>query len=158
MTQEEPTTFLGRCTTLANGDGHNKGYNRIHVASEFTNTRTNISARTLVNIISILNITRYTTQVNRQKLNEVMDALQKADENMNIILKITDVLTQHLRYHQIYMYAHIILAYPRDCLAYMRKVATHTLDYVDAAMTNILSPDILPVEDSEPCLDTSKHC
>ena len=28
----------------------------------------------------------------------------------------------------------------------MRQVATHTMDYADAAMTNILSPDILPVE------------
>ena len=25
MTQREPTTFPGRCTTLANGDGHHKG-------------------------------------------------------------------------------------------------------------------------------------
>ena len=31
---------------------------------------------TLVHVISILNTTRYAAQVNRQKLNEVMDALQ----------------------------------------------------------------------------------
>ena len=29
----------------------------------------------------------------------------------------------------------------------MRQVATHTMDYVNAAMTNILSPDILPAEE-----------
>ena len=29
----------------------------------------------------------------------------------------------------------------------MRQVAIHTMDYVDAATTNILSPDILTVED-----------
>ena len=29
----------------------------------------------------------------------------------------------------------------------MRQVAIHTMDCVDAATTNILSPDILPVED-----------
>ena len=29
----------------------------------------------------------------------------------------------------------------------MRQVATHTLDYVDATMTSILSPDILPIEE-----------
>ena len=27
----------------------------------------------------------------------------------------------------------------------MRQVAIHTMDYVDAATTNVLSPDILPV-------------
>ena len=39
-----------------------------------------------------------------------------------------------------------ILAYLRDSLIYMRQVAIHTMDYVDAATTNILSPGILPVE------------
>ena len=29
----------------------------------------------------------------------------------------------------------------------MRQVAIHMVDYVDAATTNVLSPDILPVED-----------
>ena len=40
-----------------------------------------------------------------------------------------------------------ILAYLRDSLTYMRQVAIHTMDYVDAATTIILSPDILPMED-----------
>ena len=40
-----------------------------------------------------------------------------------------------------------ILAYLRDSLTYMRQVAIHKMDYVDAATTNKLSPDILPVED-----------
>ena len=40
-----------------------------------------------------------------------------------------------------------ILAHLRDSLTYIRQVAIHTMDYVDAATTNILSPDILPVED-----------
>ena len=40
-----------------------------------------------------------------------------------------------------------ILAYLRDSLSYMRQVAICTMDYVDAATTNILSPDMLPVEE-----------
>ena len=40
-----------------------------------------------------------------------------------------------------------ILAYLRESLINMRQVAIHTMDYADAAITNILSPDILPVED-----------
>ena len=42
---------------------------------------------------------------------------------------------------------HTIQAYPRDSLSYMRQVAIHMMDYVDAATTNVLLPDILPVED-----------
>ena len=30
---------------------------------------------------------------------------------------------------------------------YIKQVATHTMDYVDATTTNILSPDILMVEE-----------
>ena len=79
-----------------------------------------------------------TTQVNRQKLNEVIDPLQKANEDMNILFFITDILMQHLRYHQIYTYACTRLAYLGDCLTYMKQVTIHTMDYVDAATTNIL--------------------
>ena len=46
-----------------------------------------------------------------------------------------------------YIYMHTMLAYLRDSLIYMRQVAIHTMDYVDAATTTILIPDILPVED-----------
>ena len=46
-----------------------------------------------------------------------------------------------------YIYVCTILAYLRDTLTYMRQVAIHMMDYVDAATTNILSADILPVED-----------
>ena len=46
-----------------------------------------------------------------------------------------------------YIYMCTILAYLRDSLMYMRQAAIYTIDHVDAATTNILSPDILPVED-----------
>ena len=102
---------------------------------------------TLVHVISILNVTRYAAQVNRQKLNEIMDALQRSNEDLDRLFHITEVLTQHVRYQQMYIYMHTILAYLRDSLTYMRQFAVHTMDYVDAAITNVLSPDILPVAD-----------
>ena len=73
----------------------------------------------------------------------MIDALQKANQDMNILLNVTDVLTQCLRYHQIYTYAGTTFAYPRDYLTYMKQVAAHTIDYVDVATTNVPSPDIL---------------
>ena len=98
---------------------------------------------TLVHFISILNITRYATQVYTQKINEVMYALHKAKQDMNILLNIADVLTQCLRYLQMYTYACSIFGHLRNCLTYMKQVATHTMDYVDTVTSNILSPDIL---------------
>ena len=69
------------------------------------------------------------------------------NEDVNILFNSTDILTQHLRYQQIYTYAHTILAYLRDFPMYMKQIATFTMDYINAAMTNILSPNILPVEE-----------
>ena len=40
-----------------------------------------------------------------------------------------------------------LVSHLRDCLTYMRQVTTHTMDYVNTARTNILSPNILPVEE-----------
>ena len=40
-----------------------------------------------------------------------------------------------------------ILPYLRDSLTFMRHAAIHMMDYVDAVTTNILLPDVLPVED-----------
>ena len=102
---------------------------------------------TLVHVISILNVTRYAAQVNRQKLNEIMDAFQRSNEDLNRLFNITEVLTQCIRYQQMYIYMHTILVYLRDSLTYMRQVAIQTMDYVDTATTNILSSDILPMED-----------
>ena len=45
------------------------------------------------------------------------------------------------------IYVCTILAYLRDSLTYMRHVTIHTMEYVGAATTNVLSPDKLPVED-----------
>ena len=44
-----------------------------------------------------------------------------------------------------YIYMCAILASLRDSHTYMRQVAIHMNDYVDAANTNVLSSDIVPV-------------
>ena len=46
-----------------------------------------------------------------------------------------------------YIHMHTILTYLRDSLTSMRKFAIHTMDYVDAATANVLSPNTLSVED-----------
>ena len=89
---------------------------------------------TLVHVISILNVTRYAAKVHRQKLNEEMDAIQRSNEDLDRLFNIAEVLTQCIRYQQMYIYMHTILA-------------IHTMDYVDAATINVLLPDIFPVED-----------
>ena len=66
---------------------------------------------TLVHVISILNITRYAAQVNRQKLNEIIDTLQRSNEDLDGLFNIREVLTQCIRYQHMYIYMYTILAY-----------------------------------------------
>ena len=40
---------------------------------------------TLVHVTSILNVTRYAAQVKRQKLNEIMDALKRSNEDFDTL-------------------------------------------------------------------------
>ena len=90
---------------------------------------------------------RYATQVNRQKLNEITDALQRSNKDLNSLFNITEVLTQCIRYQQMYIYMCTILDYLKYFHTYIRQVAIYTMDHGDAATTNIWLPDIFSVED-----------
>ena len=46
MTQKEPTTLPGRCTTVATRDNHYEGYKGNQVVNKSTNTRPN---KTIIN-------------------------------------------------------------------------------------------------------------
>ena len=102
---------------------------------------------TLVHIISVLNVTRYTMQVSRQHVNLVMDAVERTHQDITTLYNITSSLHTSLSYQQIVLHVCSILANLRDSLYYMRQVAMHAMDYIDAASIGILSPHILPVED-----------
>ena len=100
-----------------------------------------------MHIISILNVTRYTTQVKRQHMNLVIDAVERTHQDITMLYNITSSLYTSLNYQQIVLHIHSSMENLRNSLYYMRQVAMHVMDYIDAAMTGILSPHALPVED-----------
>ena len=102
---------------------------------------------TLVHVISILNVTRYATEVNRQHINIVKNAAEWTHQDVTTLCSITHSLYSSMSYQQIILHVCFILANLRDSLYYMREVAIHTMDYVDVATTRILPPHVLPVED-----------
>ena len=63
-------------------------------------------------------------------------------------------LCSNLSYQQIILHTRSILASLRDSLYYIREVALHTMDYIDAATTGILSPLVLHVKDLREMLNT----
>ena len=102
---------------------------------------------TLVHIISILNVTRYATLVNRQHVNILMDTMEKMHPDGMTLYNFMHSLYSSLRYQQIILHTQSILANLWDSLHYMREVAIHTMDYIDTETTGILSLHVLPVKD-----------
>ena len=80
-------------------------------------------------------------------MDAVMDAVERTHHDISTLYNITSSLYNSLSYKRIILHIHSILANLRDSLYYMREVTMHTMDYIDAATTGILSPHVLPVED-----------
>ena len=82
---------------------------------------------TLVHI-SVLNVTRYATQVNRQHINLVMDAVERMHQDTSMLYNITSSLYTSLNYQKIVLHTHFILPNIGDSLYYMRQVTMHAMD------------------------------
>ena len=80
-------------------------------------------------------------QGNRQHINTVMETVDRTHNAAITLIKISSSIYTHINY------VCSILANLRDSLYYMRQIAMHVMDYIDAATISILSPHVLPVED-----------
>ena len=101
--------------------------------------------KTLVHIVSILNITRYTTQVNRHGINALMDAVRATSHDINNLYNLTTSLATSINFHQLILHFRSVFANLRDPLNYIQMVSTNTMEYINAATSGTLSPHVLPV-------------
>ena len=76
-----------------------------------------------------------------------MDAVERTHQDATMFYHITRSLYASLNYQQIVFHISSILANLRESLYCMWQVAMHAMDYIDVAITGILSPHVLPVED-----------
>ena len=65
---------------------------------------------TLVHIVSILNVTRYATQVNRHSINNLIDAVHTTLQDINNIYNLTTSLAASINFNQIIL--HIRSVFP----------------------------------------------
>ena len=107
---------------------------------------------TLVHIVSILNVTRYAVQVNRHSINVLMNKADETSHDINNLYNLTTSLATSISFHQLILHIRSVFANLHDSLSYIRKVSTHTMDYIDAAPSGTLSPHILPVMDLQKML------
>ena len=102
---------------------------------------------TILDILSILNVTRYAAQVNRQHINIVMDRVDETVQDVNNLYNLTTSLATRLGYYQLILHIRSVLANLWDSLSYIKSVSMHIMDYVNAATTVTLSPHIVPIAD-----------
>ena len=139
--------FLGNAISWLTGTTTTKDINSIKKKVNQLITAQTTQQETIVHIVSILIVTRYATQVNRQHINIVMDTVDKMVHDVNTLYNITTSLYTSLSYHQLVLYIRSVLANLWDLISYIRTVSMDTMDYSDAATTGTLSPHILPIAD-----------
>ena len=114
---------------------------------EYTNCNAAHTTRNSSTCYICFNVTRYATQVNMQHISLVMDTVRRTHQDITMLYKISSSLYTSLNYQQIVLHIHFILANLRDFLYFMRQVTMHSVEYIDAVTTGILSPHVLPAED-----------
>ena len=115
-------------------------------------TAQSLQQETLVHIISILNIIWYAVQVNKQSINILMDKVDETSHDINNLYNLTTSLATSISFHQLILHIRSVFANLHNSLNYIRMVSTHTIDYIDAATLQTLSPHILPVIDLQKML------
>ena len=106
----------------------------------------------MVHIVSILNLTRYETQVNRHRINIILKELTKSNKDIRALFNITNQLATQVQVQNIVLHLRAMLANLRDCLHFMKQLANHILEYIDTATTGTLTPHLIPVSDLQKML------
>ena len=139
--------FLGDALSWLTGTASTKDIHSIKTRINQLIITQASQCNTLVHIVSILNITRYITQVNRHSINTLMDAVRTTSHDINNLYNLTTSLTTSFNFHQMILHIRSVFANLCDSLNYIRMVSTHTMEYINAATSGTLSPHVLPVID-----------
>ena len=104
MMQKEPTTLSWGCPQLLTGTATTKDIHSIKTRiNQLIATQTS-QCNTLVHIVSILNVTRYTTQVNRHSINNLIDAICTTSQDINNLYNLTTSLAVSINFNQMILH------------------------------------------------------
>ena len=119
---------------MAYGNATTKDVNTIKKSVNQLIEAQSTQQETLVHIISILNVMQYAPQVNRHRINVLMDKVDEKVHNVNNLYNLTTSLFNSLSYHQLILHIRSVLANILDSLSYIRTVSVQPL------LHNILLP------------------
>ena len=90
--------------------------------------------------------------MNRHNINNFIDAVCTTSQDINNLYNLTTSLAASINFNQMILHIRSVFTNLRDSLHYLHTVSTHTVDYIDAATSGILSPHVLPVADLQKML------
>ena len=102
--------FLGDALSWLTGTATTKDIHsiktRIHQPIAMRTSQHN----TLAHIVSILNVTRYTTQVNQHSINNLIDAMCTTSQDINNLYNLTTSLAASINFNQMILHIRSVLA------------------------------------------------
>ena len=96
--------FLGNALSWCTGTSTTRDVNTIKKRVNQLITPQNVQQDTLLHVISILNVTTYTVQVNGQHINIIMDTVDETVCDVNNLYNITTSLATSLSYYQLVLH------------------------------------------------------
>ena len=113
-------------------------------------------------IISAINLLHTNPSFNRQSqshichrrhsINILMDKVDATSHDINNLYNLTTSLATSVSFHQLIFHLRSVFANLCNSLNHIQMVSTHTMDYINAATSGILSPHILPAVDLQKTL------
>ena len=79
--------------------------------------------------------------------------MHTTSQDINNLYNLTTSLAASINFNQMILHIRSVFANLQDSLHYLCTVSTHTMDYIDAATSGILSPHVLPVADLQKMLN-----
>ena len=150
--QKKFTTFLGDALSWLMGTATTKDIHSIKTwINQLIATQTS-QCNTLVHVVSIFNITRYATQINRHSINTLIDAVCTTSQDISNLYNLTTSLATSINFNQMILHIRSVFANLRDSLHYLQTVSTHTMEYINTATSGTLSPHVLPITDLQKML------
>ena len=137
--------FLGDALSWLTGTATTKDTKAIKRRINDIIERQNMQQSTLVHIVSIINVTRYETKVNRQRINDITDSLFQLDQGVSYLTNFTINLYSRIEMNRILLHYRNVLSTLRDCLNYLKESANHVTAYINTATTGLLTPEVLPL-------------
>ena len=144
--------FLGTALSWLTGTAMTKDIRSIKTRINQLIATQSSQCNTLVHIVSILNITRYATQVDRHSINKLIDTVHTASQDIDNLYNVTTSLASSISFNQMILHIRSVFANLNDSIHYLHTLSTHTKDYIDAATSGILSLHVLPVTDLQKML------